>query len=597
MHKRLSIDERANKAKNPFQGLKRLLGYLKPFRLQLIIVFIFVLLATALNVVGPYIIGKVVDLALEPKDWAQLVRMVLLLLANYLFMWLFSVIYGRIMANTAQKAMQGMRQALFDHMQALSVSYYDKQTAGDLLSRLTNDMDAINSLLSQNLVSFVQSFTMVVGVLFMMFFLSVPLTLAALTIIPITFLATGTIMKRSGPAFQKLQKSLGQMNGLLEEDFSGERVVIAYGQQGRSMERFKKYNQDVKAAGVKANILAGLMPPITGILNNLDVIIVVAAGAVMLINGVGGITVGLITSFSEYTRRFGRPINQIANLFNSMMAALAGAERIFQVLDTHPAIEDAPDAIALEEVMGEVQFKDVSFGYSEDHPVLKHISLEAKPGKTIALVGPTGAGKTTIINLLTRFYDIDSGEILIDGHDIRDIRQDDLRRKLGIVLQDTFLFADSVMENIRYGRLDATEDEIMQAARLANADGFIERLPDGYYTMLSEGGTNLSEGQRQLLAIARAILADPAILILDEATSSVDTRTEVEIQVALLKLMEGRTSFVIAHRLSTIRNADQILVINDGELVERGTHESLLEEKGFYYNLYTSQFKGLPVAI
>lgn len=597
MHKRLSIDERANKAKNPFQGLKRLLGYLKPFRLQLIIVFIFVLLATALNVVGPYIIGKVVDLALEPKDWAQLVRMVLLLLANYLFMWLFSVIYGRIMANTAQKAMQGMRQALFDHMQALSVSYYDKQTAGDLLSRLTNDMDAINSLLSQNLVSFVQSFTMVVGVLFMMFFLSVPLTLAALTIIPITFLATGTIMKRSGPAFQKLQKSLGQMNGLLEEDFSGERVVIAYGQQGRSLERFKKYNQDVKAAGVKANILAGLMPPITGILNNLDVIIVVAAGAVMLINGVGGITVGLITSFSEYTRRFGRPINQIANLFNSMMAALAGAERIFQVLDTHPAIEDASDAIALEEVMGEVQFKDVSFGYSEDHPVLKHISLEAKPGKTIALVGPTGAGKTTIINLLTRFYDIDSGEILIDGHDIRDIRQDDLRRKLGIVLQDTFLFADSVMENIRYGRLDATEDEIMQAARLANADGFIQRLPDGYYTMLSEGGTNLSEGQRQLLAIARAILADPAILILDEATSSVDTRTEVEIQVALLKLMEGRTSFVIAHRLSTIRNADQILVINDGELVERGTHESLLEEKGFYYNLYTSQFKGLPVAI
>ncbi|MBG0786835.1 MAG: ABC transporter ATP-binding protein [Anaerolineaceae bacterium] len=596
MRRGLSINERTSKARNPFKGLKRLLGYLKPFRLQLVVVFIFVLLATALNVVGPYLIGRVVDLALTPRDWDQLVRMTLLLLTNYLLMWLFSIIYGRIMAKTAQKAMQGMRQALFDHMQELSVSYYDKQTAGDLLSRLTNDMDAINSMLSQNLISFVQSLTMIIGVLAMMFILSWQLTLAALVVIPFSFIATATIMKRSGPAFRALQKSLGQMNGLLEEDLSGQRVVIAYGQQGSSLDDFEKYNQDVRDAGIKANVLAGLMPPITGILNNLDVIVVVAAGAVMLINGIGGITVGLITSFSEYTRRFGRPINQIANLFNSMMAALAGAERIFEVLDFRPAIEDTPDAMSLDTIQGEVQFEDVSFGYNEDHPVLKHISLEAKPGKTIALVGPTGAGKTTIINLLTRFYDINSGKILIDGYDIRDVRQDDLRRKLGIVLQDTYLFAESVMENIRYGRLDATEDEIMEAARLANANGFIQRLPEGYYTELSEGGTNLSEGQRQLLAIARAILADPAILILDEATSSVDTRTEVEIQAALLKLMEGRTSFVIAHRLSTIRNADQILVINDGELIERGTHESLLAEKGFYYNLYTSQFKGMPMA-
>lgn len=595
MHRGLSIDQRAAQARNPFKGFRRLLGYLKPFRLQLVIVFIFVIMATALNVVGPYLIGRIVDMALTPKDLNQLVQMVLLLLTNYVLMWLFSIVYGRIMANTAQKAMQGMRQALFDHMQKLSVGYYDKQTAGDLLSRLTNDMGAIDSLLSQNLTAFVQSFTMVLGVLIMMLTLSVPLTLAALAVIPITFLATTTIMKRSKPAFQNLQKSLGQMNGLLEEDFSSERVVIAYGQQGRSMENFAIYNEAVRDTGIKANILAGLMPPITGILSNLDVIVVVGVGAAMLINGVGGITVGLITAFSEYTRRFGRPINQIANLFNSMMAALAGAERIFQVLDTKPSIEDRPNAIALENIKGKVQFKDVSFSYNSDQPILKDISLEAKPGKTIALVGPTGAGKTTIINLLTRFYDIDSGEILIDGHDIRDIRQDNLRRKLGIVLQDTFLFAESVMENIRYGRLDATEEEIVEAARLANADGFIQRLPDGYHTMLSEGGNNLSEGQRQLLAIARAILADPAILILDEATSSVDTRTEVEIQAALLKLMEGRTSFVIAHRLSTIRNADQILVINDGRLIERGTHESLLTEQGFYYNLYTSQFKGLQI--
>ncbi len=597
MHNRLSVDQRATQARRPFKGFRRLLSYLKPFQFQLVVVFIFVLLATALNVAGPYLIGQTVDLALTSKDYDQLVRMILLLLSNYLLMWVFSVIYGRIMANTAQKAMQGIRQALFDHMQELSISYYDRQNAGDLLSRLTNDMDAINALLSQNLIAFVQSFTMVIGVLIMMFSLSYQLTLAALIVIPLTFLATGLIMKSSRPAFQKLQSSLGQMNGLLEEDLSGQRVVIAYGQQGRSLEDFEIYNQEVRAAGTRANILAGLMPPITGILNNLDVIVVVGIGAALLINGSDTITVGLITSFSEYTRRFGRPIMQIANLFNSMMAALAGAERIFQVLDAKPEIEDKPDAIALDEVKGEVRFEDVSFGYVENQPILKHVSLEAKPGKTVALVGPTGAGKTTIINLLSRFYDIDSGRILIDGHDIRDIRQEDLRRKLGIVLQDTYLFSESVMENIRYGRLDATEEEIIKAAKLANADGFIQRLPDGYHTELSEGGTNLSEGQRQLLAIARAILADPAILILDEATSSVDTRTEVEIQAALLKLMEGRTSFVIAHRLSTIRNADQILVINDGELIERGTHENLLDEKGFYYNLYTSQFKGLPMAI
>jgi ATP-binding cassette subfamily B protein len=339
------------------------------------------------------------------------------------------------------------------------------------------------------------------------------------------------------------------------------------------------------------------MPPITGILSSLNVIVVVGAGAYMLITGIGAVTVGLITSFAEYTRRFGHPLNQIANLFNTMMAALAGAERIFEVLDTQPAIADAEDAVALETLGGEVQFENVSFGYDPEEPVLKDINFWAEPGMTIALVGPTGAGKTTIINLLTRFYDIDSGRILIDGHDLREIQQDDLRRRLGIVLQDTFLFADTVMENIRYGRLDATDEEVREAARVANADGFIRRLPDGYQTMLSERGSNLSEGQRQLLAIARAILADPAILILDEATSSVDTRTEVEIQAALLKLMEGRTSFVIAHRLSTIRNASQILVINEGELIERGTHEELLEANGFYHNLHMSQFKGLPAEV
>lgn len=597
MRRGLSIDQRAAQAQKPMKGMKRLLGYLEPFRLQLIIVSILIVLSTVLNTLGPFLIGKTVDLALTPRDRNQLVRMVLILLGNYLVSWLLSIIYGWIMANTTQRVMRDMRQSLFDHMQKLSISYYDKQNAGDLLSRLTNDMNAINNLLSQNLVALLRSVTSVVGVLVMMLLLSPWLTLASLTVIPLTFIATTTIMKRSGPAFKALQKSLGDLNGQLEEDLSGQRVVIAYGQQGRSLEDFEVYNRATRDAGIKANILAGLLPPITGILNNLDVIVVVGIGAVMLIQGVPGITVGLITSFSQYTRQFGRPVRQIANLFNAMMAALAGAERIFQVLDEEPAVVDWEDAIELKDVKGEVRFENVSFGYSEDLPVLKDVSLMAQPGETIALVGPTGAGKTTIINLLTRFYDIDSGRILIDGHDIRDIRQDSLRRKLGIVLQDTFLFAEPVMENIRYGRLDATDEEVMAAARLANADGFIQRLPKGYQTELSERGTNLSEGQRQLLAIARAVLADPAILILDEATSSVDTRTEVEIQTALLKLMEGRTSFVIAHRLSTIRNADQILVVNDGEVIERGTHETLLADQGFYFNLYTSQFKGLPVEI
>ncbi len=597
MHRGMSIDKRAAQANNPVEGLKRLLSYLKPYRLQLVIVTVLVIISTGLNVLSPYLIGLTIDRALIQLDLRELLRMVIILLSNYLISWLLHVLYGQIMAETAQKAMRNMRQGLFDHMQKLSISYYDKQQAGDLLSRLTNDMDAINQLLSQNFTSFIQSFSSLVGTLIMMFTLSLSLTLAALIVIPLSLVVTRMIMKRSRPAFQNLQKTLGGLNSLMEEDIGGQRVIIAYGQQGRSLEDFEVRNQTVKDAGIKANILAGLMPPIMGMLSNLNVIVVVGVGAYLLIQGIGNVTVGLITSFSEYTRRFGRPLNQIANLFNSVMAALAGAERIFEVLDTEPKIVDCENAARLNTIEGRVAFEDVSFGYDPKTRVLNNINFVAEPGKTIALVGPTGAGKTTIINLLTRFYDVDEGRILIDGKDLRELCQDDMRRQLGIVLQDTFLFADTVMENIRYGRLDATDEEVIQAAKLANADRFIRHLPEGYHTELSERGSNLSQGQRQLLSIARAILAEPAILILDEATSSVDTRTEVEIQKALLNLMSGRTSFVIAHRLSTIRNADQILVINEGELIERGKHETLLEEKGFYYKLYTSQFKGLSVEV
>jgi ATP-binding cassette subfamily B multidrug efflux pump len=597
MRRRLSVDQRTARAQNPIIGLKRLLSYMKPYTLQLIVVVILIIMDAALNIFGPYFLGLTIDNALIQLDLKELLQMVLVLLANYLLMWSVEVIYRRIMTNTAQKAMRSMRQELFDHMQRLSIGYYDRQTTGDLMSRLTNDMDAISRLLSLELMFFFSSIGTLIGILIMMIVLNPLLTLIAMIIIPLTALVTTIIMKRSGPAYRALQESLGKLNGLMEEDLSGQRVIVAYGQQGKSFKEFKDFNESVRDVGVKANVLAGLMPPITGILSTLNVIIVVGVGAYMLITGIGSITIGLITAFSQYTRKFGHPINQLANLSNSVMAALAGAERIFEIIDTEPAIVDRPDAIPLASLKGRVRFEDVSFGYLKDIPILKEIDFLAEPGKTMALVGPTGAGKTTIINLLTRFYDIDSGKILIDEHAIRDVKQDDLRRKLGIVLQDTFLFSDTVMENIRYGRLDATDEEVMEAAKLANADGFILRLPEGYHTELSERGSNLSEGQRQLLAIARAILADPAILILDEATSSVDTRTEVEIQKALLKLMEGRTSFVIAHRLSTIRNADQILVINDGQLIERGKHEELLKAKGFYYNLYTSQFKGLPVEV
>jgi ATP-binding cassette subfamily B protein len=597
MRRGLSVDQRATSAQKPINGLKRLLSYLKPYRLELTVVFVLVILASILSILGPYLLGLTIDNALVKQDWDELLRMVLILFGNFLLMWVLEIIYRRIMTSTAQKAMRNMRQSLFDHMQKLSIGYYDKQTAGDLMSRLTNDMDAITRLLSLDIMFFFSSISTLIGILIMMFYLNWILTLVALVIIPLTLLTTTVILKRSRPAYQDLQKSLGQLNSLMEEDLSGQKVIIAYGKQGKSLEDFEAYNESVRDTGIKANVLAGLMPPITGILSILNVIVVVGVGAYMLIQGVGNITVGLIASFSEYTRRFGHPINRIANLFNSVMAALAGAERIFEIIDAEPDVVDRPDAIPLETLEGSVEFRNVNFGYSDDLKVLKNINFVAKPGRTMALVGPTGAGKTTIINLLTRFYDIDSGEILIDAHDLRDIKQDDLRRKLGIVLQDNFLFADTVMENIRYGRLDATDEEVIEAAKLANADGFIIRLPEGYQTELSERGSNLSQGQRQLLAIARAILADPAILILDEATSSVDTRTEVEIQEALLTLMKGRTSFVIAHRLSTIRDADQILVINEGELIERGTHDELLEEKGFYYNLYVSQFKGLPVEI
>ena len=496
------------------------------------------------------------------------------------------------MAGVSQRALKQLRGDLFGHLQRLPLSFFDQRPAGELMSRLTNDIDAINQAVSQNITALLASVLSMVGILIAMFLLDWWLALASLLVVPIMLWFTSFVAKYTRRGFQRLQKDLGQLNGVMEESISGQKVVKAFRRNDSVIAQFRASNQAVYDAGVYANTYALLLMPLTGVLGNLFVIVLAGFGSVLALQGL--VTVGMIATFINYGQNFIGPLRQLSMLYNTLQAALAGAERVFEVLDT-PQEVDAPDAAAIQGMQGHVQFDHVDFSYKPGVPVLKGMTLEAKAGETFALVGPTGAGKTTIINLLTRFYEINGGSITIDGRDIRDMKKDDLRRKLGLVLQDTYLFSNTVMENIRYGRLDATDEEVMEAARLADADHFIHLLPQGYQTMLSERASNLSQGQRQLLAIARAVLADPSILILDEATSSVDTRTEARIQKSLLRLMEGRTSFVIAHRLSTIRDANKVLVINNGEIVEQGTHNQLLDKRGFYHHLYISQFKGQEI--
>jgi ATP-binding cassette, subfamily B, multidrug efflux pump len=432
-----------------------------------------------------------------------------------------------------------------------------------------------------------------IGIIIAMFVLSAWLALAAILVVPIMFWFTQFIARYTRKGFRDLQRELGEINGVMEESISGQRVVKAFLRSETVIERFNRSNQKVYAAGVHANTYALMLMPLTNVLGNFFVIVVSGLGGYLALRNL--VTVGMIATFIAYAQNFIQPLRQLANMYNSIQAALAGAERVFEVIDTPAEIDNASDSLLQIPVKGEVHFTDVCFGYLPNQPIIKNMTLEAKAGQTIALVGPTGAGKTTIINLLTRFYEVNSGSITIDGRDIREISKSDLRQKLGMVLQDTFLFADTVMENIRYGRLDATDEECIEAAKLADADHFIRQLPHGYQNRLSERASNISQGQRQLLSIARAVLADPSILVLDEATSSVDTRTEARIQKSLLRLMEGRTSFVIAHRLSTIRDADKVIVIRDGEIVEQGTHQQLLDAKGFFHHLYMSQFKGLAI--
>jgi len=458
------------------------------------------------------------------------------------------------------------------------------------MSRLTNDVENVNQVLADGVVQVVSGVLSMIGVAAVMLWINPWLALISLLSISLMTLTLNRwIAPRMRAGFRSQQAMLGTLNGLIEETITGQRVVKAYHREPVVIAQFDASNRALRQAATRAQIFAGFIGPMMNCINNLGLAIVAGFGGWMAVQGMA--TVGTIASFITFSRQFGRPLNELATLYGAIQSAIAGAERVFAVIDEPPEV-DAADAQPLAQIRGAVVFDDVSFAYDAEVPVLKHVGLEATPGQIVALVGPTGAGKTTIVNLLTRFYEIDSGQITIDRQDIRLIKKDDLRRQLGIVLQDTFLFAGTVIDNIRYGRLDATDDEVIAAAKLANADQFIHRLPHGYATPLSERGSNLSQGQRQLLAIARALLANPSILILDEATSSVDTRTEQHIQEAMLRLMTGRTSFVIAHRLSTIRDADQILVIDRGEIVERGTHAELLESQGFYARLYASQFRG-----
>ena len=620
-------------ADNTRHTLARMATYLRPYRRQLLVVGVFVTFSTLLRLYGPMLIGRAIDLFIATGDAAGLRALVIGIVAVYVGAGAASTVQGLIMVMLGQRFVSDIRAGLFSHMQIMSMAFHDRNQVGDLMSRITNDSEAINRTLSNGLIEFVSNILLLGGTFVAMFLLNWQLGLAMLVLMPLMLYITGEVTRRSRAAFRTVQRNLGALNAVMEENIAGARVVQAFAREEGVYADFHEVNSAYRKAGMTADIITAALGPMFTTMMTITIAAAALLGGWLAIEGI--LEVGVLATFIIYIMNFFRPMRGIAMLYNQLQSALAGAERIFAALDVEPTVTDRPDAPPLEEIQGDVVFENVSFSYDAEPPsapagqpmpamngrrnashmgrsnneqrpeadsqpngmeraqpeqVLQNISLHAEPGATVALVGPTGAGKTTIISLLSRFYDVDEGSIRIDGHDIRDVQQASLRKQLGIVLQDTFLFSGTVRENIRYGRLDATEEDVVAAAQLANADGFIRLLPGGYDSQVSEQGNNFSEGQRQLLAIARAVLANPRILILDEATSSVDTRTEVQLQQALLRLLEGRTAFVIAHRLSTIRNADQVLVVNDHRIIERGNHEELLALKGFYHDLYTSQY-------
>jgi ATP-binding cassette subfamily B multidrug efflux pump len=576
---------------NSARTFKRLIEYLRPWRAHVTVAAALVIASSVASLLAPWLQGRAIDEFIAESDRSGLQSIVLVLVGVYLVSWFTAVIYSRMIAGIAQRVLLTMREQLARRLQRLSIGFFDRNRTGDLMSRVTNDVDAIDQLLSQNLLTMFWAAVEIVSLVVIMLVLDWRMTLAVLIPVPIAMYIVQRLGRLSGPRFSAYQRSIGSLNATAEERLTGQRAVIALDRQDHTEAEFAEVNERTRNQGIRAQTLTAVMMPIMFGLGNLSTVSVVSLGAWLAVSD-RGVTIGLIAAFVSYASRVGRPLGRISGTITSIFSALAGGTRVFELLDEEPDLVDLSDAPPLPPVEGRVVFDHVDFEYVEGQAVLRDVSFVAEPGQMIGLVGPTGAGKSTIINVLNRFYDVSAGTVSVDGHDIRTVQKDSLRGQLGIVLQRTYLFTDTVRSNIRFGRLDATDAEIEAAAALANADHFIRALPQGYDTVVSEGGNNLSLGQRQLLAIARAAIADPALLVLDEATSSVDTRTERQLQDALLNLMDGRTSFVIAHRLSTVRDADMILVLQDGQITERGTHDELLDLEGFYHQLYTSQFRG-----
>lgn len=586
------------KAKD-FRGtVRKLLKYIGSYRLGVMAVLIFAIGSTIFNITGPKILSKAITVLYEGLvsklsgtgeiAFDRVGQILLFLLGIYVLSAFLNFIQGWIMTGITQKVCFRMRREISEKINRLPLGYFESRTVGEVLSRITNDVDTLGQSLNQSVTQLITSVATIVGVLIMMLSISPLMTLIALVILPVSMIFVTAVVKISQKYFRAQQRYLGEINGQIEETFSGHTVVRVFNQEARTKEEFDRTNEKLYESAWKSQFLSGLMQPIMNFVGNLGYVGVAVAGSVLAIAGI--ITVGDIQAFIQYVRNFTQPITQLAQVSNMLQSMAAAAERVFEFLEEKEEDQHVENPVSIESVKGSVQFEHVRFGYDAAQPVIHDFTCDVKPGQMVAIVGPTGAGKTTMVKLLMRFYDVDSGAIRLDGHDVRRFNRSELREGFGMVLQDTWLFKGTIMENIRYGRLDATDEEVIAAAKAAKADSFIRTLPGGYQMELNEEISNVSQGQKQLLTIARAILADNPILILDEATSSVDTRTEALIQSAMNRLMEGRTSFVIAHRLSTIREADLILVMRDGDIVEQGNHKSLLEKNGFYAELYNSQF-------
>jgi len=584
-----------------FKGtMKKLIKYLSVYKFSIISVFILAALSASFSIAGPKILSKAITKIFEGVmdkitgkgtgiDFEYVGKIILILIGLYGLSALFGYLQGWIMSGVAMKVTYRFRKEISEKINRLPLKYFESTNQGEILSRITNDVDTITQTLNQSLTQIITSVTTVVGVLIMMFTINWLMTLVAILIIPLSSLVITFIVKHSQRYFREQQDYLGHVNGHVEEMYGGHNIVKAFNGEKKSIEKFDVLNNTLYGAAWKSQFLTGIMMPLMNVIGNLGYVAVTVLGSWLVIKN--AIEVGDIQAFIQYIRSFTQPIAQIANISNILQQTAACAERVFEFLEEVEEVPDNPQPVKIEDIKGNVEFKNVRFGYRSDKMVINNFSASIKAGQKVAIVGPTGAGKTTIVKLLMRFYDVNEGAILIDGHDIRDFTREDLRSLFGMVLQDTWLYNGTIMDNIRYGRLDATDEEVIKAAKAAYVDHFVKTLPGGYNMVLNEETTNISQGQKQLLTIARAILKDPKILILDEATSSIDTLTEVQIQKAMDYLMKGRTSFIIAHRLSTIRDADLILVMDHGDIVEQGTHEELLKKGGFYANLYNSQFE------